>query len=458
MQIKEFYRHMDDYVGKEVTIQGWIKQSRISKNVGFLIVNDGSFFKPVQVVASSDMDNYREIAHIPNGSSIEVQGKLVATPKAKQAFEIQASSIRLLDACSLDYPLQNKRQSFEFLRDHPSLRSRTNTFMAVFRLRSELAYAIHDFFHKEGFTYVHTPIITASDAEGAGEMFQATTLDLDQIPKTEEGEVDYGEDFFGREVNLTVSGQLEVEPFIMSHRNVYTFGPTFRAEKSNTTRHAAEFWMIEPELAFADNAMTMDNAEAMVKSVINHVMEALPEEMDFFNQWIDKGLIDRLNQVRHSSFARMTYTEAIAILEKANDRFDYKVKWGSDIQTEHERYLTEEVVHGPLFVTDYPKEIKSFYMKQNDDGKTVACFDMLVPGIGELIGGSERETDPDKLTALMNEKGMGTEGYEWYINLRRFGGCVHGGYGLGFERLVMYLSGMGNIRDVLPYPRTVGSL
>lgn len=458
MLVKEIFRHPETYADQEICLQGWVKQSRISKNVSFLILNDGSFFKPIQVVVPSDLENYQEIAHLSNASSIEVKGKLVLTPQAKQAFELAAETVTVLDACEEDYPLQNKRQSFEFLRQYPALRSRTNTFMAVFRLRSEIAYAIHAFFHQEGFTYVHTPILTASDAEGAGEMFQATTLDLDQLPLTEEGAVDYRKDFFSTEAHLTVSGQLEVEPFIMSHRNVYTFGPTFRAEKSNTTRHAAEFWMIEPEMAFADNEKVMDNAEAMVKFVIHHVRKQLPEEMAFFTHWIDPGLLDRLDQVEKGPFARMTYTEAIEILEKENDRFDYPVHWGSDIQSEHERYLTEQVVGGPLFLTNYPKEIKAFYMKQNADGKTVACFDMLVPGIGELIGGSEREDDAEKLQKLMEEKGMRPEGYQWYINLRRYGGCVHGGYGLGFERLVMYLSGMSNIRDVLPYPRTVGSL
>ncbi len=354
--------------------------------------------------------------------------------------------------------MQNKRHTFEYLRSLPHLRPRTNTFNAVFRVRSEIAYAIHDFFHSRGFTYVHTPIITESDAEGAGEMFQATTLDLNNIPKKDDGSIDYSKDFFGTETNLTVSGQLEVEAFAMSHRNVYTFGPTFRAEHSNTTRHAAEFWMIEPEIAFAELSDMMDLAEDMIKHILNHVMETLPEEMEFFNQFIDKGLIERLNKVRNSKFARMTYTDAVSELQKVSDKFEFPVEWGCDLQSEHERYLTEEVVDGPLFVTDYPKEIKSFYMRLNDDGKTVACSDMLVPGIGELIGGSQREEREDKLIAMMKEKGMPIESYQWYVDLARFGGCKHAGYGLGFERMVMYMTGMTNIRDVLPYPRTVNSL
>lgn len=458
MEIKALYRSPEQYADQKVSIQGWIRQSRFTKNVGFLMVNDGSFFLPAQCVISSDMNGFGDASHFPIASSVSVEGVVVLTPQAKQPFEVQVTSIALLGECSADYPLQNKRQTFEFLRQYPTLRVRTNTFQAVFRVRSEISYAIHDFFHKRNFVYVHTPVITASDAEGAGEMFRVTTLDLADVPKQEDGAVDYTQDYFGKDTKLTVSGQLEVEPFIMSHRNVYTFGPTFRAEHSNTTRHAAEFWMIEPEIAFADLNDVMDLAEDMIKYIISHVLETLPEEMDFFNTWIDKGLLERLNHVRSSRFERMTYTKAIEILEKVNDRFEFPVSWGCDLQSEHERYLTEEVVKGPLFVTDYPKEIKAFYMRLNDDKKTVAACDMLVPGIGELVGGSQREERLDVLETMMREKNMELEDYQFYLNLRRFGGCLHGGYGLGFERCVMYLTGMSNIRDVLPYPRTFRSM
>lgn len=458
MYIIECYRKPEELAGETITIQGWIRHSRVSKNVAFFMVNDGTFFKPLQVVLSAEMDDFETLTHTPNGSSIQATGTLVYTPDAKQPIELQAKSIEVLGANAEDYPLQNKRQSMEFLRNFPTLRGRTNTFNAVFRMRSEIAYAIHEFFHERRFVYVHTPIITASDADGAGEMFQVTTLDLAHLPKTDDGAVNYGEDFFGAPAHMTVSGQLEVEAFAHTHRNVYTFGPTFRAEHSNTTRHAAEFWMIEPEMAFADLNDIMNLAEDMIKHILNRVMERLPEEMEFFNSWIDKGLLDRLNQVRHADFARMTYTEAVDILQKVNDRFEYPVEWGTDLQSEHERYLTEEVVKGPLFVTDYPKEIKAFYMRLNDDQKTVACCDLLVPGIGELIGGSQREEREDVLLQMMEEKGMPQEGYQWYVDLRRFGGTPHSGYGLGFERFVMYLTGMSNIRDVLPYPRTVKSM
>lgn len=458
MEIKALYRSPEQYADQKVSIQGWIRQSRFTKNVGFLMVNDGSFFLPAQCVISSDLNGFGDASHFPVASSVSVEGVVVLTPQAKQPFEVQVTSIALLGECSADYPLQNKRQTFEFLRQYPTLRVRTNTFQAVFRVRSEISYAIHDFFHKRNFVYVHTPVITASDAEGAGEMFRVTTLDLADVPKQEDGAVDYTQDYFGKDAKLTVSGQLEVEPFIMSHRNVYTFGPTFRAEHSNTTRHAAEFWMIEPEIAFADLNDVMDLAEDMIKYIISHVLETLPEEMDFFNTWIDKGLLERLNHVRSSRFERMTYTKAIEILEKVNDRFEFPVSWGCDLQSEHERYLTEEVVKGPLFVTDYPKEIKAFYMRLNDDKKTVAACDMLVPGIGELVGGSQREERLDVLETMMREKNMELEDYQFYLNLRRFGGCLHGGYGLGFERCVMYLTGMSNIRDVLPYPRTFRSM
>ncbi|MDD7433619.1 MAG: asparagine--tRNA ligase [Peptoniphilaceae bacterium] len=458
MEIKALYRSPEQYADQKVSIQGWIRQSRFTKNVGFLMVNDGSFFLPAQCVISSDLNGFGDASHFPVASSVSVEGVVVLTPQAKQPFEVQVTSIALLGECSADYPLQNKRQTFEFLRQYPTLRVRTNTFQAVFRVRSEISYAIHDFFHKRNFVYVHTPVITASDAEGAGEMFRVTTLDLADVPKQKDGAVDYTQDYFGKDAKLTVSGQLEVEPFIMSHRNVYTFGPTFRAEHSNTTRHAAEFWMIEPEIAFADLNDVMDLAEDMIKYIISHVLETLPEEMDFFNTWIDKGLLERLNHVRSSRFERMTYTKAIEILEKVNDRFEFPVSWGCDLQSEHERYLTEEVVKGPLFVTDYPKEIKAFYMRLNDDKKTVAACDMLVPGIGELVGGSQREERLDVLETMMREKNMELEDYQFYLNLRRFGGCLHGGYGLGFERCVMYLTGMSNIRDVLPYPRTFRSM
>ena len=458
MLLRRLYQEYEEYADKTVRLQGWIRKSRFSKNVGFIELNDGSFMKPVQIVIDKDLEDYEPASHFSLSSSIDVEGKLVLTPNSQQPFEIQAEKVQLLGLATADYPLQNKRQTFEFLRQLPHLRARTNTFNAVFRARSEIAFAIHDFFHSRGFVYVHTPIITASDAEGAGEMFQVTTLDYDRLPKTDQGDIDYRKDFFGSASHLTVSGQLELESFAMSHRNVYTFGPTFRAEKSNTTRHAAEFWMIEPEIAFAELPDVMDLAEDMVKHILNHVMETLPEEMDFFNRFIDKQLIERLDKVRHSEFRRMTYTEAVDILMKSGKEFEFPVSWGCDLQSEHERYLTEEVVKGPLFVTDYPKEIKSFYMKLNEDGKTVACCDMLVPGIGELIGGSQREEQVDRLEKMMEEKGIKKEDYQWYIDLNRFGGCKHGGYGLGFERMVMYMTGMTNIRDVLPFPRTVNSM
>lgn len=458
MLIKELYKDPKKYGDQILRIQGWVRQSRFSKNVGFLIVNDGSFFKTLQVVIDKDDPAYDQLSRLPNGSSVDIEGKLVLTPEAKQPFELQARKVEVLCACAEDYPLQNKRETYEFLRTYPHLRSRTNTFNAVFRARSEIAYAIHEFFHDHGFVYVHTPIITASDAEGAGEMFQVTTLDLKNVPKDEKGSVDYSQDFFGSKANLTVSGQLEVEAFAMSHRNVYTFGPTFRAENSNTTRHAAEFWMIEPEMAFAELSDVMDNAEAMIKHVIHHCLETIPEEMAFFNRFIDQDLLERLEHVEKSKFARMTYTEAVELLKKSKENFTYPVSWGTDLQSEHERYLTEKIVKGPLFVTDYPKEIKAFYMTLNPDEKTVACCDMLVPGIGELIGGSQREHRPEALKKMMDEKGMNKADYQWYIDLDRFGGCKHGGYGLGFERCVMYITGMTNIRDVLPYPRTVNSM
>ena len=441
--------------GTKVTVCGWAKTVRDSKNIGFISLSDGSCYKPVQIVFQADkLANYAEIAKCGLYTSFEVTGTLVLTPNAKQPFEINADTITVLGPCGPEYPLQKKKMSMDYLRTMTHLRPRTNTFNAAFRVRGQAAFALHQFFHEHGFTYVHTPIFTGSDCEGAGEMFQVTTLDLNDIPRNEEGGVDYTKDFFKRPVNLTVSGQLEAEAMAMAFGKVYTFGPTFRAEKSFTTRHAAEFWMIEPEMAFCDLKGYMDTAEAMTKFVIRYVLDNCPDEMAFFNQFIDKGLIERLELVANSEFGRITYTEAIEILKKNNKKFQFPVEWGVDIQTEHERYLTEVVFKKPVFVTDYPKEIKSFYMKMNADGKTVAAADMLVPGIGELIGGSQREENYDKLVARMDELGMDKTNYEWYLNLRKFGGVEHAGYGLGFERMIMYLTGIQNIRDVLPFPRT----
>lgn len=456
--IKELYKNTDDYINKEVKIGGWVRSIRDSKNFGFIVVNDGSFFETLQVVYHDVLDNFDRVSKLNVGSAIIVCGTLVATPEAKQPFEIQASSVEIEGASTADYPLQKKRHSFEYLRTINHLRPRTNTFQAVFRVRSLIAFAIHQFFMEKGFVYVHTPLITGSDCEGAGEMFKVTTLDLENPPKTEDGAIDYGKDFFGRETNLTVSGQLDVETYAMAFRNVYTFGPTFRAENSNTTRHAAEFWMIEPEMAFADLDDNMQVAEDMLKYIINYCMENAPEEMAFFNQFVDKGLLDRLKHVATSEFGHVTYTEAIEILEKNNDKFEYKVSWGCDLQTEHERYLTEEVYKRPVFVTDYPKDIKAFYMKLNEDNRTVAAMDLLVPGIGEIIGGSQREDDYDKLLSRMKELKLNVEDYTNYLDLRKYGTVRHSGYGLGFERCVMYLTGMSNIRDVIPFPRTVNSL
>lgn len=456
--IKELYKKTDDYINKEVKIGGWVRSIRDSKNFGFIVVNDGSFFETLQVVYHDELDNFDRVSKLNVGSAIIVCGTLVATPEAKQPFEIQAKSVEIEGASTADYPLQKKRHSFEYLRTINHLRPRTNTFQAVFRVRSLIAFAIHQFFMEKGFVYVHTPLITGSDCEGAGEMFKVTTLDLENPPKTEDGAIDYGKDFFGRETNLTVSGQLDVETYAMAFRNVYTFGPTFRAENSNTTRHAAEFWMIEPEMAFADLDDNMQVAEEMLKYIINYCMENAPEEMAFFNQFVDKGLLDRLKHVATSEFGHVTYTEAIEILEKNNDKFEYKVSWGCDLQTEHERYLTEEVYKRPVFVTDYPKDIKAFYMKLNEDSRTVAAMDLLVPGIGEIIGGSQREDDYDKLISRMKELKLNVEDYTNYLDLRKYGTVRHSGYGLGFERCVMYLTGMSNIRDVIPFPRTVNSL
>ena len=457
IKIRELYKNQEAYLDKEITVGGWVRSIRDSKAFGFIVINDGTFFTPLQVVYHDDMENFEEISKLNVGAAVVVTGTLVATPQAKQPFEIQAKTVTVEGASAPDYPLQKKRHSFEYLRTIAHLRPRTNTFQAVFRVRSLTAYALHKFFQERGFVYVHTPIITGSDCEGAGEMFRVTTMDMENVPKTENGAVDYTQDFFGKETSLTVSGQLNAETYAQAFGNVYTFGPTFRAENSNTTRHAAEFWMLEPEMAFADLEDDMDLAEDMLKYVINYVMENAPEEMNFFNSFVDKGLIDRLTNVATSEFARITYTDAIEILKKHNDKFEFKVSWGIDLQTEHERYLTEEVYKRPVFVTDYPKEIKAFYMKQNPDGKTVAAVDCLVPGIGEIIGGSQREDDYEKLATRMEELGMKTEDYGFYMDLRKYGSTRHAGFGLGFERCIMYLTGMGNIRDVVPFPRTVNN-
>ena len=455
--IRDLFRDKEMYLDKEISVGGWVRSVRGSKTFGFIVVNDGTFFEPLQVVYGDHLENFAEISKLNVGAAIIVTGKLVATPDAKQPFEIQADKVEIEGASAPDYPLQKKRHSFEYLRTISHLRPRTNTFEAVFRVRSLIAYAIHKFFQERDFVYVHTPLITGSDCEGAGEMFQVTTMDLNNVPKTDDGSVDFTQDFFGKPVNLTVSGQLDVETYAFAFKNVYTFGPTFRAENSNTTRHAAEFWMIEPEIAFADLKDDMVLAESMLKYVIRYVLEHAPEEMEFFNKFVDKGLLDRLNHVLNSDFGHVTYTEAIEILEKNNDKFDYKVFWGADLQTEHERYLTEEIFKRPVFVTDYPKEIKAFYMKLNEDGKTVAAMDCLVPGIGEIIGGSQREDDYDKLLERMKELGLKAEDYDFYLDLRKYGSARHAGFGLGFERCVMYLTGMGNIRDVIPFPRTVNN-
>lgn len=455
-KVKDIFRKTDEYAGKEVEIGGWIRTLRSSKAFGFIELNDGSFFKSIQVVfEDGKIDNYADVSKLGVGTAVIVKGTLTLTPDARQPFEIKANEIAVEGITTPDYPLQKKKHSFEFLRTIAYLRPRTNTFAATFRVRSLAAYAIHMFFQQRGFVYVHTPIITGSDCEGAGEMFQITTLDMKNPPLNDDGTIDYSKDFFGKQTNLTVSGQLSAETFALAFRDVYTFGPTFRAENSNTTRHAAEFWMIEPEIAFADLADDMEMAEDMLKFVINYVLENAPEEMEFFNSFIDKGLIDRLNNIVNSEFGRLTYTEAIEILKKAGDRFDYPVEWGCDLQTEHERYITEEVFKKPVFVTDYPKEIKAFYMRLNDDGKTVAATDCLVPGIGEIIGGSQREERLDVLEKRMEELGLNKEDYWWYLDLRKYGGTRHAGFGLGFERLIMYITGMSNIRDVIPYPRTV---
>ena len=457
INIRDLYKNRQDYLEQTVTIAGWVRSIRSSKNFGFIVVNDGTFFEPLQVVYHDALPNFAAVEKLNVGAAIVVTGKLVATPNAKQPFEVQSEEVVIEGESAPDYPLQKKRHTFEYLRTISHLRPRTNTFEAVFRVRSLAAYAIHKFFQERYFVYVHTPLITGSDCEGAGEMFRVTTLDLKDLPQTEEGDVEFSKDFFGKSTNLTVSGQLNGETYAMAFKNIYTFGPTFRAENSNTTRHAAEFWMIEPEIAFADLKDDMILAESMLKYIIRYVLENAPEEMQFFNQFVDKGLLERLNHVADSEFAHVTYTEAVEILEKNNDKFDYKVSWGADLQTEHERYLTEEVFKRPVFVTDYPKEIKAFYMKLNEDGKTVAAVDCLVPAIGEIIGGSQREDDYEKLVERIREMGLQEEDYGFYLDLRKYGSARHAGFGLGFERLVMYLTGMSNIRDVLPFPRTVGN-
>ena len=455
--VKELFSDREKYLDKEVQVGGWIRSIRDSKAFGFIVLNDGTCFDTLQIVYHDTMENFAEVSKLNVGAAIIVKGTLVATPEAKQPFEIQADQVLVEGVSNADYPLQKKRHSFEYLRTISHLRPRTNTFQAVFRVRSLIAYAIHKYFQEQGFVYVHTPLITGSDCEGAGEMFQVTTMDLANVPKKDDGTVDFSQDFFGKPTNLTVSGQLNAETYAMAFRNVYTFGPTFRAENSNTTRHAAEFWMIEPEMAFADLNDNMAVAEGMLKYVIRYVLENAPAEMNFFNQFVDKGLLDRLNHVLNSEFGHVTYTEAIKLLDEHNDKFDYKVFWGCDLQTEHERYLTEEIFKKPVFVTDYPKEIKAFYMKLNEDGKTVAAMDCLVPGIGEIIGGSQREDSYDKLLGRMKELGLREEDYGFYLDLRKYGSVRHSGFGLGFERCVMYLTGMGNIRDVVPFPRTVNN-
>ena len=452
--VKELYKNTDEYSGKKVKLAGWIRTLRDSKNFGFIELNDGSFFNNVQVVFDNNLNNFEQVRKLTISSSIEVEGEVVKTENAKQPFEIRAEKIDVVNLADSDYPLQKKRHSFEYLRTIAHLRPRTNTFNAVFRVRSVLSYAIHKFFQERGFVYVHTPIMTGSDCEGAGEMFRVTTLDLDNPPKGEDGKVDFSQDFFGKSSHLTVSGQLDVETFAHAFRNVYTFGPTFRAENSNTVKHAAEFWMIEPEICFADLNDFMDLAEEMMKYIITYVRENAPEEMEFFNKFIDTGLFEKLDNVVNNDFGRITYTDAIKELEKVNDKFEFPVHWGVDIQTEHERYLSEEIFKRPVFVTDYPKDIKAFYMKQNPDGKTVAAADLLVSGIEEIIGGSQREDDFEKLERRMKELNLSKEDYWWYMDLRRYGSCPHAGYGLGFERMMMYLTGVQNIRDVLPFPRT----
>ena len=458
LDIRQIFQKSEDFLGKEVTAQGWIKTTRDTNKFAFIELNDGTFFSNLQVVLDAEsFENYKEIVKYPIYTSIEVKGELVKTEGAKQAFEVKAREVVLLATSDSDYPLQKKRHTFEYLRTIAHLRPRANAFSAVFRVRSIAAYAVHKFFQEKNFVYAHTPIITASDAEGAGEMFQVTTLDMNNLPKNQEGKVDYKEDFFDKETHLTVSGQLEAEIFAMAFKNVYTFGPTFRAENSNTARHAAEFWMIEPEMAYATLQENMDVAEEMVKFIIKYCLENAKEEMEFFNSFVDKGLFERLNNILENKFERITYTKAVELLQNSGQKFEYKVEWGIDLQTEHERYLTEQIFKKPVFVTDYPEKIKAFYMRSNDDGKTVAAMDLLVPGVGEIIGGSQREERLDVLERKIKENNLDKSAYWWYLELRKYGGVKHSGYGLGFERMIMYLTGMQNIRDVIAFPRTVGT-
>jgi len=457
IDVKDFFERTEEFIGEVVKINGWIRKSRGSKNIAFIELNDGTYFENLQVIVSKDLENFEDVSKYSIASAIEVEGKLVETPNMKQPFELQATSVVLLADSDSDYPLQNKRHTFEYLREIAHLRPRSNTFSAVFRVRSLAAHAIHEFFQNRGYIYAHTPIITGSDAEGAGDMFRVTTLDLKDPPKDDKGNIDVSKDFFGKETNLTVSGQLEAEVFALAFKKTYTFGPTFRSENSNTARHASEFWMIEPEVAFADINDNMDIVEDMVKYLINYVMEHAKPELDFFNKFIDKTLLDRLNNVVNNDFAKVTYTEAIELLKDADKDFEYKVEWGVDLQTEHERYITEEIYKKPVFVIDYPKEIKAFYMRENEDKKTVAAMDLLVPGVGEIVGGSQREERLDVLEAKMDAMGLDKKDYWWYLELRKYGGVKHSGYGLGFERAIMYLTGMKNIRDVIAFPRTPGT-
>lgn len=457
IEIKTILREPQKHIGQTLQVNGWARTTRLSKDTGFIELNDGSFFKNLQVVFDKSLANFEEIEKLPIGSAISVVGEIVKSPASEQAIELKAKNIEVAATSEADFPLQKKRHTFEYLRTIAHLRPRSNTFSAVFRVRSLVAFAIHKFFVEKGFVYVQTPIITGNDCEGAGEMFHVSSLDLKDIPKTDKGEIDFSKDFFGRETGLTVSGQLEAESYALSFGKVYTFGPTFRAENSNTKRHAAEFWMIEPEIAFATIKEDMDLAEEMIKYIIKYILENAPEEMAFFGKFIDEGLMDRLQNVMHSDFERITYTQAVEILEKSGEKFEFEVGWGKELQTEHERYLTEQVYKKPVFVIDYPKEFKAFYMRQNDDGKTVAAMDLLVPGIGEIIGGSQREERMEKLLARIKELGMNETDLQWYLDLRKYGGVKHAGFGLGFERLIMYLTGMENIRDVISFPRVPGN-
>ena len=457
LSVKDIYRNSSEYLEKKIKLEGWIRTSRSSKAFGFIELNDGSFFKNIQIVYDDSLTNFKEVEKLPIYSAIVIEGTLVETPGAKQPFEIKAESIMVEGLSANDYPIQKKRHTLEYLRTIGHLRPRTNTYSAVFRVRSVLAFAIHKFFQERGFVYVHTPVVTASDAEGAGEMFRVSTIDFDHVPRTEDGKVDYSQDFFGKETNLTVSGQLEAEAYALAYKKVYTFGPTFRAENSNTARHAAEFWMIEPEIAFADLRDNMELAEDMFKYIIKYVLENAPEEMEFFDQFVSKGIIERLEKIVNSEFGVLTYTEAVDLLLESGVEFQYPVEWGMDLQTEHERYITEKVFNKPVFVIDYPKEIKAFYMRVNEDDKTVAAMDLLVPGVGEIIGGSQREERQEVLEQKIRDNGMDPEDYWWYLELRKYGGTKHAGYGLGFEGAVMYITGMSNIRDVIPFPRTVNS-